>query len=157
MELDPGWPPAYAREGDLGKWLGAPATLGRWVAVDSREEVVGHVGIAPVAPGEAAELWTGFLGCDVDGLAEVCRNLVEPGMRRAGVSDGLTRVALRAAIDAGRVPVATVLHDRRASIAQMLSAGWRSLGNITGSSGRELEVMIPSLRVIDAARAGRAA
>jgi hypothetical protein len=87
----------------------------------------------------------------------VCRNLVEPGMRRAGVSDGLTRVALRAAIDAGRVPVATVLHDRRASIAQMLSAGWRSLGNVTGSSGRELEVMIPSPRVIDAARAGRAA
>jgi GNAT superfamily N-acetyltransferase len=157
MEVDPGWPPAYARKGDLGEWLGAPATLGRWVAVDPRDEPVGHVGIAPVAPGEAAELWTGFLGCEIGALAEVCRNLVKPGMRRAGVSAALTRVALRAAIDAGRVPVATVLHDRRASLAMMLSAGWRSLGNVTGRSGRELRVMIPGSRVLEAALVGRAA
>ncbi len=157
MERDPGWPPAYARGGDLGEWLGAPATLGRWVAVDSREEPVGHVGIAPVAPGETAALWTAALGCAVSTLAEVCRNLVIPGMRRTGVSDQLTRVALRAAIDAGRVPVATVLHDRQASIAMMLSAGWRVVGNVIGSSGRELHVMIPGPRVIAAARAGRAA
>jgi len=156
MELDPGWPPAYARGGDLGRWLGAPATLGRWVAVDSRGEPVGHVGIAPVAPGETAELWTAALGCEIDTLAEVCRNLVKPGMRRAGVSAGLTRVALRAAIDAGRIPVATVLQDRQASLAMMHSAGWCVVGNVMGSSGRELNVMIPGPRVIAAARAGRA-
>jgi len=155
MEVDPGWPPAYAREGDLGQWLGARATLGRWVAIGSREEPVGHVGIAPVAPGEAAELWTGFLGCEIGALAEVCRNLVKPGMRKNGVSTALTRVALRAAIDAGRVPVAAVLHDRHASLAMMLSAGWRSLGNVTGRSGRELSVMIPGPRVLAAAQAGR--
>lgn len=157
IQLDPGWPPAYARGGDLGKWLGAPATLGRWVAVDSREEPVGHVGIAPVAPGERAELWTTALGCDISALAEVCRNLVEPGMRRTGVSAGLTRVALRAAIDAGRVPVAAVLQDRQASLAMMLSAGWRVVGGVVGSSGRELSVMIPGPRVLAAAQAGRAA
>ena len=157
MQLDPGWPPSYARGGDLGKWLGAPATLGRWVALDPRAEPVGHVGIAPVAPGESAELWTAALGCDISTLAEVCRNLVTPEMRRTGVSAGLTRVALRAAIDAGRVPVAAVLHDRQASLAMMFSAGWRVVGNVVGNSGRELNVMIPSPRVITAAQAGRAA
>jgi hypothetical protein len=156
MERDPGWPPAYARGGDLGKWLGEPATLGRWVAVDSGEEPVGHVGIGPVEPGEAADLWTAALGCDPGTLAQVCRNLVEPGMRRSGVSAGLTRVALRAAIDAGRVPVASVLLDRRASLAMMHSAGWCVVGNVMGSSGRKLNVMIPGPRVIAAARAGRA-
>lgn len=157
MQLDPGWPPSYARGGDLGKWLGAPATLGRWVALDPCAEPLGHVGIAPVAPGESAELWTAALGCDISTLAEVCRNLVKPGMRRTGVSAGLTRVALRAAIDAGRVPVAAVLHDRQASLAMMFSAGWRVVGNVVGNSGRELNVMIPSPRVITAAQAGRAA
>jgi hypothetical protein len=157
MECDPGWPPAYAREGDLGAWLGAPASLGRWVATDPCGEAVGHVGIAPVAPGANADLWTAALGCEVGDLAEVCRNLVAPGLRRAGVSDGLTRVALRAAIDSGRVPVAAVLGDRQASLAQMLSAGWRAVGTTVGVSGRELQVMIPGPRVIDAARASRAA
>ena len=157
MQVDPGWPPAYARGGDLGKWLGAPATLGRWVAVDPRAEPVGHVGIAPVAPGEKAKLWTAALGCDISALAEVCRNLVKPGRRRTGVSAGLTRVALRAAIDAGRVPVAAVLQDRRASLAMMFSAGWRVVGHAVGNSGRGLNVMIPGPRVIAAVQAGRAA
>jgi hypothetical protein len=115
------------------------------------------VGIAPVPAGANADLWTAALGCEVGELAEVCRNLVALGMRRTGVSAGLTRAALRAAIDLGRVPVAAVLGDRQASLAQMLSAGWRAVGTTVGMSGRDLQVMIPGPRVVAAARASRAA
>ena len=33
MCVDPGWPPDYAKSGDLAGWLQRPATLGQWVAL----------------------------------------------------------------------------------------------------------------------------
>jgi len=102
MRADPGWPPDYARGGDLAEWLGAPATLGRWVAIDAGGLAVGHVGSAPVHPGPLAELWQAAIGCEIDRMAEVCRLVVAIQVRRHGISGLLTRKALRASIERGR-------------------------------------------------------
>ena len=158
MERDPGWPPDYARGGDLASWLGAPATLGRWVATDAADVPVGHVGNAPVHTGPFADLWSGALACDLSVMAEVCRLVVDPRRRRSGLSDLMTRRAVRAAVESGYVPVANALSDRDASLTMMTNAGWRSVGTaISPRTGRELVALIPPQKLIDAAIAARRA
>lgn len=150
-QADPGWPPDYARDGDLLAWLGAPASLGRWVA-HVQDRPVGHVGLAPVHAGPMNDLWRAALPPEAGALAEVCRLVVDPGSRRGGVSVLLTRKAVRAAIESGFMPVANALADRNVSLAMMIAAGWRTVGSTRlGFSGRELVALAPPQKLIDAA------
>lgn len=155
MEIDSGWPPDYARGGDLAVWLGAPATLGRWVGLlDVRP--VGHVGVAPVSPGAMADLWRDALPCGIDAMAEICRLVVDPQMRRHGLSGLLTRRAVRATVEAGYVPVADALAHRSASLAMMVAAGWRPVGTAPSEVTDGLLVaLVPPQRLVEAALAVR--
>jgi hypothetical protein len=150
MQHDPGWPPDYARGGDLARWLAEPTTLGRWVAVHDSATPVGHVGNAPAHAGPISDLWCDALRCDLSMLAEICRLVVDPKWRRHRVADLLTRAAIRSAIDSGRVPVANALEDRDASLNQMLAAGWRKVGRaVSPKTGLQLIALIPPQKVID--------
>ncbi len=156
MRADAAWPPGYARGGDIVQWLGAPATLGRWVAVDVGGSIVGHVGIAPVHSGPLADIWVGALGCQSDAIAEVCRLVVDESVRRHGVSGRLTRHAVRATIQGGRIPVAYALADRSASIAMMVNIGWRVVATACSpQSHHEIVVLVPPQKLVDAARSMR--
>lgn len=150
---DPEWPPDYARGGDLAAWLGAPAALGRWVALLG-DHIVGHVGIAPVREGPLNTLWRSALPSQTGALAEICRLVVDPRARRAGASGALTRKAVRAAIEMGFMPVANALADRQASLAMMIAVGWRTVGSTPEVlPGREVVALIPPQKLIDAALA----
>jgi GNAT superfamily N-acetyltransferase len=156
MDVDPGWPPDYARGGDLTEWLAAPANLGRWVAVDELGTLVGHVGIGDVRPGPNADSVRSALRCELDAVAEICRIVVDPRVRRQGVSGLLTRRALRACIEAGRVPVSNVLSNRGAWLTMMLATGWRRVGSTRSAvSDGDLVALIPAQKFVDAALRAR--
>lgn len=151
MLLDPGWPPDYARTDDLAAWLGRPATITRWVAVDMADSVAGHIGLGAVS-GAAADLACRELKCGCEHLAEICRLVVEPGTRHHGLASLLTRRALRAAIEASRVPIATVLDNRGSWLNMMVNTGWRQLGDVHSAvSDSRLAVLAPPQRFIDLA------
>lgn len=151
MRSDPDWPPGYARGMDLAAWLGAPATLLRFTALDGRP--LGHVGVAPVQDGALARLWRAALPADSPPLAEICRLVVDPTLRRRGVSVLLTRKAVRATIESGHLPVANALAHRDASLGMMTAAGWKPVGSVPSKvAGVELVALIPPARLIDAAR-----
>ncbi len=154
MEADPGWPPDYARSSDLAAWLRRPCTLGGWVAVHRSAAVVGHAGLGTLAEGPVAELLCGALGCQPDDLAEIRRLVVAPGMREHGLASLLTRQAMRTAIEAGRIPVATVLGSRRSWLQMMLDTGWQSVGSTPFErvTGTELHVLAPAERFVELAR-----
>ncbi len=152
MDLDPAWPPGYARGLDPAQWLGASSDLGRWVAVDDKGALVGHVGLAAVRPGPAADHWCAALACECDRLAEICRMVVDPQARLHGIASRLTRRAMRSAIEAGRVPVATVLVHRTSWLRMMLDTGWRRVGTTVSSLAQsELYVLAPPQRFVDLA------
>ena len=152
MQADPGWPPGYARGGDLAKWLGEPTTLGRWVAAHVSGALVGHVGSASVHDGPIADLWCAALCCDVAMLAEICRLVVDPRWRRYGIADLMTRAAIRATLESGLVPVANALDDRNASLRQMVAAGWRNVGRATSpKTGLTLVALVPPQKLVDLA------
>jgi GNAT superfamily N-acetyltransferase len=152
MEIDPGWPPPYAREADLAEWLAKPANLGRWVANDASGTPVGHVGIGAVRPGPLWEAWQSALHCDLFEAVEICRMIVDPRVRGRGLAALLTRKALRASIEAGRIPVSSVLVNRGSWLAMMLETGWRSVGIVKSSvSDGGLVALIAPQRFVDAA------
>lgn len=156
MARDPDWPPGYARDMDLAEWLGRPATLGRFSALD-RGRLVGHVGVAPVAPGPLADLWRAALPPDLPPMAEICRLVVDPRLRRRGLSGLLTRKAVRHAIESAHVPVANALAHREASLAMMLAAGWTAVGSVPSQvADSDLVALIPPPKLLDAARAAAA-
>ncbi len=158
MDVDPGWPPDYARNTDLAHWLAAPADLGRWVAVDEEGAPVGHVGIGAVHPGPIAEFLRSALKCDLDAMAEICRIVVDPRVRGGGLSSLLTRTALRACIEAGLVPVSNVLSNRGSWLTMMLATGWRNVGSTRSLvSDGDLVALIPPQKFIDAALSVRRA
>lgn len=153
MERDPQWPPDYARGMDLAAWLGEPATLGRFCALDEGR-IVGHVGIAPPQPGPLCDLWRAALPPAAPALAEICRLVVDPRLRRRGVSALLTRKAVRSAIESGHLPVANALAHREASLAMMLAAGWRAVGSVPSQvADADLVALIPPQKLLDAAMA----
>jgi len=145
---DPAWPPAYAHRLDLGDWLGGPADLGRWVAVDGRQ-VVGHIGLGNVS-GSVAEEFSRATGHRADGLAELCRTVVDPHARGNGIASALTRKALKTALIMRRIPVATVLTGRGSWLQMMKDTGWRPVADIeaSGSSERLILLLAPE-RFID--------
>lgn len=144
MLADPGWPPDYAKSTDLAEWLRLPATMGRWVAVNDEGVVVGHVGVGHMVPGPIDDLLRGFLLCRTDQLAEICRIVVNPEARRHGVAGLLTRKAMRAAIEGGQVPIATVLENRVSWLEMMLATGWRSIGTVSSRvADVDLRVLAP--------------
>ena len=158
MNVDPGWPPDYARTSDLAAWLAAPADLERWVAVDEGGKPVGHVGIGSVHAGPIAEFLRTALQCELDAMAEICRIVVDPRVRGRGLSGLLTRKALRACIEAGLVPVSNVLSNRGSWLTMMLSTGWRTVGSTRSLvSDGDLVALIPPRRFIDAALRARRA
>ncbi len=151
MRSDVGWPPDYARSDDLAAWLGRPATIGRWVAVDTADSIAGHVGLGTLS-GAAADLLSCELGCERDRLAEICRLVVEPDTRHRGLASLLTRRAMRSAIEAGRVPVATVLCNRDTWLDMMVNTGWNRIGNVESAvAGSQLAVLLPPQRFVDLA------
>ena len=154
MQRDPGWPPDYARSEDPAAWLARPADLGRWVAEDGRRRVVGHVGLGRIGNGQAADLLAEALCCGVDDLAEICRRVVDPRGRLHGLGSTLTRRAMRAAIESGRVPAATVLENRGSWLSMMLETGWRDVGRLDSRvPGSGLAVLAPPERFVDLALA----
>jgi GNAT superfamily N-acetyltransferase len=151
VAIDPGWPPAYARAGDLLSWLAEPASIARWTAVAS-DIPVGHVGIAPAHEGPLIALWRAALPPETREMAEICRLVVDVRLRRSGISDALTRRAVRTAIELGYMPVANALADRKASLAMMVAAGWQTVGSIVAPrTDRELVALIPPRKLIEAA------
>jgi Acetyltransferase (GNAT) family len=150
MSIDPGWPPDYAKSGDLAEWLHRPATLGQWVAVDESEAIVGHVGLGALRPGPIADLVCAALPCGCDDLAEICRIVVDPRARMRGLAGLLTRRAMRASIEGGRVPIATVLDSRGSWLEMMLATGWKNVGKTEARRAHgDLFVLAPPQRFID--------
>jgi len=153
MRIDPGWPPGYAKSLDLAAWLGQPATLGRWAAVDEDGRIVGHGGLGRVESGPASQLLCAALDCPGARLAEICRLVVDPAARGRGVAGLLTRKAMRTAIDEGRIPVATVLDNRGTWLQMMLDTGWREVGWLPARSGEgKLALLLPAERLVTLAR-----
>ncbi len=158
VTLDPGWPPSYARDGDLAAWLGQAADQGRWVALDSAAQIVGHGGLGSVKPAPYRDSLLNALDCDPEDLVEICRVVVHPQMRGYGLAGELTRVALRAAIESGRFPVSNVLSNRGSWLDMMLATGWREIGRIRSQvSDSEIVSMLPPDRFVAAVRRQREA
>lgn len=154
QRVDPGWPPDYANREDLADWLARPADLGRWVAEDIGGRVCGHVGLGKVKHEVVSERLCAALECDPDILAEICRMVVVPGLRRYGLSGLLTRRAIRAAIEARRIPVATVLENRGTWLTMMLQTGWREVDRVPSrNAGSALAILAPPVRFERLARA----
>lgn len=163
-----GWPPAeVCARGEYQVWLAAPCTWGRWVAVRSsttdrtngeHAAVVGHIGLGPVVADDvAAHTWCAALGRERTALAKVGRGVVAAHERRHGTAGRLSRVAVRASVNAGLVPVACARADRSASLAMMRHYGWVAAGVVRASSGAEITAMIPPPALVAAADAARAA
>ena len=156
VALDPGWPPAYARDEDLAEWLGQAADQGRWVALDSGKRIVGHGGLGSVKAAPYRKVLMGALDCAAADLVEICRIVVHPEMRSYGLAGELTRVALRAAIESGRFPVSNVLSNRGGWLDMMLATGWREVGRMRSSvSDSEIVSMLPPERFVTAVRGHR--
>lgn len=155
MRADPGWPPDYARGMNLTDWLASPADISRWTALEATRPI-GHIGVGSVPEGPMAELWRAALPSGIPPMAEICRLIVDPKMRRRGLANLLTRKAVRSAIEAGYLPVANALEHRDASLAMMTAAGWRVVGSVpsTKVAGGKLIVLIPPRKLIDAACGG---
>jgi hypothetical protein len=100
-----------------------------------------------------ADLWLDALGCGLEDIAEICRLIVDATVQRHGVSGHLTRHAVRACVEAGRVPVAYALQSRTASIAMMVALGWRAVANTRSPrTGGEIVILIPPPKLVHAAR-----
>lgn len=152
---DSGWPPPYARALDPADWLGAPADVGRWVAVDGRERVLGHAGISSVLAADAVKLLAEVLPCPVERAVEICRVVVHPEERFQGLAALLTRRAIRRAIEQHRVVTASVLKNRGSWLAMMLATGWQRVGEIQSSVGAgPMVVLLAPQRFVDLALAG---
>lgn len=155
LSRDPTWPPAYARAGDLARWLGEPATLGRWVAL-SGGSIVGHAGLG-VPDTQHDFHFCAQLACAPDDLAVICRMVVAPANRIQGLASLLTRKALRCAIEQGRIPVAEVLTGRGTWLKMMLDTGWREAAVLPGIGNDErLVLLTPPQHLVAAAQRYRA-
>jgi hypothetical protein len=149
MQADSMWPPAYARCRDPAQWLGQPADLGRWVAVDLQARVVGHVGLGSIRLGPVADLLRPALPCGLERVAEICRLVVDPQARLYGLASLLTRRGLRSAIEAGRVATANVLTNRGSWLDMMQRTGWQYVGETSASTGTEtLVVLLAPIRFV---------
>ena len=154
MLMDPNWPPGYAYDMDLAKWLGLPADINRWVAT-VEGEVCGHAGLGHVQPDDLGKQL--FCAAGTDQLAEICRMVVDPGYRGANLAAMLTRKAMRTSIEAGLVPIAKVLGNRGTWLINMLKTGWRDVARVeVGSPGEDYFGLLPPERCVEAALETRA-
>ncbi|MEM9622135.1 MAG: GNAT family N-acetyltransferase [Pseudomonadota bacterium] len=143
------WPPQYARQQNLLDWLSAPADLHRWIC-HKNNQVVGHIGLG--TPGvNPLELYHAAIDQPEARFAELCRTVVHPHYRKAGVAAQLTRVAIKAALNDKCIPVATVLTSRRGWLQQMLTSGWVEVGRLPAIAADEcLVCLLPPAKFIDA-------
>jgi len=126
--------------------------MGRWVALNKSQQIIGHVGVTRVVDDEKAVVWKKALDYPLSRLAEIGRLLIHPDYRKAGVSTQLTRACLRGIIERGMIPVATSLASATASLSMMTSLGWRVVGSVTGGpSNLELNMLIAPQKLTDAA------
>jgi len=137
---DPAWPPKYAHQLKLSTWLGGPADLGRWVAIDDHR-ILGHIGLGTVN-GAIAQGFTAATGYRSTELAECCRMVVDPQSRGLGIASALTRAAIKAAMTMQRIPVATVLTGRGTWLEMMQNTGWQRIGDIEATTPDERLVLL---------------
>lgn len=151
MDVDLNWPPNYARETDLAEWLGSVAGKGRWVVEREDGTVVGHGGLGDVKPGPLYDALQTALKCQPEEIVEICRIVVHPDARGHGLAGELTRVCLRAAIEAGLYPVSNVTTNRGSWLEMMLSTGWREISRVRSRLSKgDIVAMLPPQKFIDA-------
>lgn len=112
-------------------WLAMSDELGAWVA-EHEGSVVGHIALHPTAvPGhdagedEASAQWQRATGVAADRLAVVSRFVTDGSVKGSGTA--LLDHAVRAADEAGRVPVLLVEPDGDA-LGFYRRRGWREIG-----------------------------
>ena len=97
------------------------------------------------------EVFAAATGCPAEQFAELCRTVVDPQCRGAGVAGALTRAALKTSLLMNRIPVATVLTGRGSWLDQMLQTGWQRIGDIASRAPDErLVLLLAPQKFVDA-------
>ena len=125
--------PAYW-PADPVPWLSPRGLFGAWVA-EAGGRLVGHVAMAAVGDGHAAEVWR-TAGFAPDALASLSRLFVAPAARGAGLGDELVDAACREADRRGLHPVLDVVETNRAAIALYERRGWERIAAETWREAR---------------------
>jgi len=113
------WPREPAR------WLSPRGLFGAWVA-EAGSRVAGHVAVAAVDGGHAAEVWR-TVGLAPEELASMSRLFVAPAERGAGLGQALVDAACEEAARRGLHPVLDVVETNRAAIALYERRGWERI------------------------------
>jgi len=153
MNIDPLWPPEYAHNLDIARWLEGPADVQRWVAVDSSHGILAHAGLGQVKADVLGQALKRASGLPTQRLWEICRLVVHPDHRKSDLGSVLTRRAMRYCIERGQVPIAKVLSNRGTWLQMMCDTGWRVVGQTVGSDeGTDYFALLPAQRFIEAAQ-----
>jgi GNAT superfamily N-acetyltransferase len=127
--------PVY-RPGDLGAFLTEPDALAHWVAVEGGE-VVGHVALHPGGSDAMMDFATEKTGTPASEFGVVARLLVSPAARRLGIGRSLLDLAEGSARQLGRRPILEVVERHASAVRLYESRGWKCLGQITVTFGRD--------------------
>ncbi|MDX3097772.1 GNAT family N-acetyltransferase [Streptomyces sp. ME01-24h] len=123
-------------------WLSGAESLGAWVAA-SDGAVVGHVGLGPGTPGDAAPgLWSAREGVAPARVAVVGRLFVAPTSRGRGVGALLMAAAVAEARLRGLHPVLDVVASDTAAAALYERLGWTLLATVEQRWGPDRTVAV---------------
>jgi GNAT superfamily N-acetyltransferase len=114
--------PTYWPDDPAG-WLSPKRLLSAWVAQEA-SRIVGHVALAAVTPGPAADTWSAAAGVPPAALASVSRLFVEHQARGAGVGGALLDAACADAARRGLHPVLDVVETNRDAMRLYERRGW---------------------------------
>ena len=121
---------------DPARWLSPSGMLGSWVA-ENEGRVVGHVALATVRPGHAAEIWSGAAGVPRARLGSTSRLFVAHGARGAGEGSALLDAVCAEADRRGLHPVLDVVETNVAAIRLYERRGWRRVHSEPWADARD--------------------
>jgi len=131
--------PTYWPNDAVG-WLSPRGSFGAWVAA-AAGPVAGHVAIAAVGDGHAAEVWR-EAGLVPETLASMSRLFVAPTERGAGLGNELVDVACREAARRGLHPVLDVVETNLAAIALYERRKWVRVASEPWRESRDVELTL---------------
>ena len=131
--------PAYW-PGDPACWLSPSGLLGAWVAEEGH--IIGHVVLAAVGPGHAADIWSDATGVPPAELASATRLFVAPDRRRTGLGAALLNTALLAAAERRLHPVLDVVETNREAIRLYERQGWRRVHSEPWGDARDEQLLL---------------
>ena len=132
--------PTYWPEDPTG-WLSPNGMLGSWVA-DSEGRVVGHVALAAVRPGPAADIWSEAAGVPRARLGSTSRLFVAKAARGAGIGSALLDAACAEAVGRGLRPVLDVVETNGEAIRLYERRGWRRVHSEPWADARDDELTL---------------